>query len=179
MIEVIRHCSVDDAGPVAQIYDPIVANTTISFEEIPPGPEEMNRRIAAARDWFPWLVFERDGIVAGFAYAAPHRSRAAYRWAVDVSVYVAPEARRLGISRKLYVELFRILTGQGYCAAFAGVALPNEPSCNLHESFGFTTVGVYHAVGFKRGAWRDVLWFERRLRPANEPPPELVAFTDL
>jgi len=136
MAEIIRRCRLDDATAVAAIYDPIVADTTISFENVPPGAVEIRRRIADAGDRFPWLVFERDGIVAGYVYASPHRPRPAYEWSVDVSAYVAPGARRLGVARRLYVELFRLLTEQGYCTAFAGVALPNEASCQLHEALG-------------------------------------------
>jgi len=86
----IRRGTVADAEALAAIYDPIVANTYISFEYIPPGPDEMRRRIASARDDYPWLVFANAGHVRGYAYASPHRSRPAYQWAVDVSVYVAP-----------------------------------------------------------------------------------------
>jgi len=175
----IRRCTADDAVALAAIYDPIVANTIISFEEIPPGPDEMRRRITSAGDLFPWLVFERSGYLGGYAYASPHRTRAAYRWSVDVSAYVGAEARRQGIARRLYAELLRILTAQGYCSAFAGMTLPNEPSRRLHESVGFTAVGVYHAVGFKRGAWHDVMWFERRLRPVTEPPSEPLSLTTI
>jgi len=162
----------DDAAGVAAIYDPIVAHTAISFEEFPPGPAEMRRRIADAGDMYPWLVCERGGRVSGYVYASAHRARAAYRWSVDVSAYVAPEARRLGIARRLYQVLLPILEAQGYGSAFAGIALPNEPSCELHARLGFTPVGVYHAVGFKCGAWHDVGWYERRLRTGDEAPAE-------
>ncbi len=177
MSENIRRCKADDAVALAAIYDPIVANTIISFEEVPPGPEEMRRRIVSAGDRFPWLVFERDSSVVGYVYASPHRARAAYRWSVDVSAYVAAAVRRLGIAQRLYVELLSILTAQGYCAAFAGMTLPNDASRALHESVGFTPVGVYHAVGFKAGEWHDVMWFERRLRPATEAPSEPLLLT--
>jgi phosphinothricin acetyltransferase len=177
MHEIIRRCRPDDAPALAAIYDPIVADTVISFEESPPGADEMRRRLMAAGDRHPWLVFERAGSVAGYVYASAHRSRAAYRWSVDVSAYVAPAARRLGIARRLYFELFDQLAAHGYCAAFAGVTLPNIPSCALHESVGFTEVGVYHAVGFKAGAWHDVKWFERRLRPTSGTPPEPTPLT--
>lgn len=172
MTEIIRRSTPADGAALAAIYDPIVATTTISFEETPPGGAEMTRRIAAAGERFPWLVCERSGEIAGYVYASAHRSRAAYRWSVDVSAYVAAGARRLGVARRLYDELFRILAAQGYCAACAGVTLPNEPSRRLHESVGFTAVGVYHAVGYKFGAWHDVMWFERRLRPLGVEPFE-------
>lgn len=175
----IRRCTPEDAVAIAAIYDPVVANTIISFEEIPPGPDEMRRRITTAGDLFPWLVFECTGSVVGYVYASPHRARPAYRWAVDVSAYVAPQVRRLGMGRRLYAELFRVLTAQGYCAAFAGMTLPNEASRRLHESVGFTAVGVYHAVGFKAGAWHDVMWFERRLRSLTQTPSEPLPFTSV
>lgn len=145
----------------------------ISFEETAPGPEEMRRRIVAAGDLFPWLAFERDGVVLGYAYASPHRSRAGYRWSVDVSVYVDSSARRSGVARALYSTLFNVLADQGYHRAFAGVALPNEASTNLHESVGFTAVGIYHSVGFKFGKWHDVKWFERRLQADDSVPLEV------
>jgi phosphinothricin acetyltransferase len=172
MSEIIRRCTPEDARAVAAIYDPIVATTPISFETDPPGPQEMQRRITAAGDAYPWLVFDRDGSVAGYVYASAHRERAAYRWSVDVSAYVDVSARRKGIAGRLYRVLFDVLSAQGYCSAFAGIALPNDASCSLHERVGFTPVGIYHAVGFKAGAWHDVGWFERRLRPAGESPAE-------
>jgi len=170
--EVFRRATPADAPALAAIYDPIVADTIISFEETPPGADGIRQRIEAAGDSYPWLVCERNGNVAGYVYASAHRVRAAYRWGVDVSAYVAPSAQRLGIARRLYAQLFELLAAQGYCVAFAGIALPNEPSCKLHESVGFTKVGVYHGVGFKFGAWHDVVWYERRLRPAEEMPAE-------
>lgn len=170
--ERIRRCTPDDAHALAAIYDPIVAKTVISFEEAPPGPKEMHRRIHAAGNVFPWLVFEREDTVLGYVYASPHRPRAAYRWSVDVSVYVDPSAHRSGVGRALYAKLLDILAAQGYCAAFAGVALPNEPSIRLHRHVGFAVVGTYHSVGFKFGRWHDVMWLERRLRPTSGVPFE-------
>lgn len=172
-VQCIRRCTPDDAHAVAAIYDPIVADTMISFEDTPPGPEEMRRRIVAAGDLYPWLAFDRGGEVLGYAYASPHRSRAGYRWSVDVSVYVSSSARRSGVARALYSRLFDVLARQGYYRPFAGVALPNKASTELHESVGFTAVGIYHRVGFKFGKWHDVQWFERRLIPDDSTPSEL------
>jgi phosphinothricin acetyltransferase len=118
----IRRCTPGDAEAIAAIYDPIVANTIVSFEETPPGA-----------DRFPWLALESDGRFAGYVYASQHRARAGYRWSVDVSVYVAPEARRQGVARRLYRSLFEVLATQGYYGAFAGVTLPNDPSVRLHQ----------------------------------------------
>jgi L-amino acid N-acyltransferase YncA len=170
--ERIRRCTPSDAAAIAAIYDPIVATTTISFEETPPGEAEMRRRIVATGDAYPWLALERQGTLAGYVYASPHRSRDAYRWSVDVSAYVAPECKRQGIARRLYTVLFELLALQGYNAAFAGVALPNEASLHLHRSIGFAEIGTYHRVGFKFGQWHDVTWLERLLLPDDSAPLE-------
>jgi phosphinothricin acetyltransferase len=118
-------------------------------------------------------VAERDGRVTGFAYASPHRARAAYRWAADVTVYVDAAHQRLGIGRTLYESLFELLRRQGLRILCAGVTLPNDASVALHEAFGFVHVGVYRDIGWKDGSWRDVGWWQLDLgAPAGDPPPE-------
>ena len=110
----------------------------------------------------PWLVAERDHVV-GYAYAASHGSRAAYRWSTDVSVYVDQAARGQGVGRALYRALFKVLDLQGFREAFAGITLPNGASVALHESLGFVPVGIYRQVGWKLGAWHDVGHWQRRI----------------
>lgn len=181
----IRVATAGDAPAVRDIYAPIVADTAISFEDDPPTVDGMKRRIVNTLPTHPWLVCERgddggagdegDG-VAGYAYAGPHRSRGAYRWSVDVSVYVAEGARGAGVGRALYESLFALLVEQGFVTAYAGIVQPNEASVGLHESLGFEPVGVYEDVGYKRGEWRDVGWWGKRLRepPAEPNPPVSV-----
>lgn len=142
------------------IYAPIVENTVISFEGEPPTVDEMVHRIGAAH---AFLVAERGGRVVGYAYAGPHRTRAAYRTSVDVSVYIDEGARRSGVGAALYGVLLPQIKQQGYHAAFAGIALPNPSSIALHESVGFSPVGVYRDVGFKFGKFHDVGWWQRIL----------------
>jgi phosphinothricin acetyltransferase len=169
----IRLARSADAEGIAAIYRPIVDETAISFETVPPGPAEMERRIAATLEIAPWLVFEEDsGRVAGYAYGSRHRERAAYQWSVDVSVYVAEGNRRRGIGRALYGALLPLLRLQGFYAAHAGITLPNAASVGLHESLGFLPVGVYRAVGYKLGTWHDVGWWQLSLR-ARSPEPEV------
>jgi phosphinothricin acetyltransferase len=175
----IRRCTPSDGAAIAAIYDPIVAGSTISFEESPPGAAEMRRRIEVAGDRYPWLGFERDGELVAYVYASAHRSRAAYRWSVDVSVYVAPAARRGGVGLELYLKLFEILALQGYASAFAGIALPNEASIRLHTNVGFKEVGTYHRVGYKLGAWQDVKWFEYPLTTDEFEPFEPRSLAEL
>ena len=179
----IRIAAVSDAAAMATIYAPIVRDTIISFEIEPPTPEELARRIAATLKTHPWLVAEQEAEherrVIGFAYAGAHRDRAAYRWSVDVSVYVDVRVRRAGIGRALYEKLTRILQRQGFHAAFAGIALPNAASVGLHEAVGFKPVGIYEEVGFKKGQWQDVGWWRLSLSDADGPPEEPVPFAAL
>lgn len=166
----IRSATPDDAEAVLAIYAPVVRETTISFELEVPTIEEMRARIAATIAHLLWLVGVDDtGTVVGYAYAGKHRERAAYQWAVDVTAYVHAEHRGRGIGKALYGRLFESLTAAGYCQAFAGIALPNSASIALHESVGFTPIGVYRNVGFKHGAWRDVGWWQKELQLPSMP----------
>lgn len=167
-----------DAGRCAAIYAPYVRDTVISFEEVPPDEPEMRRRIEDLSARYPWLVAEADGRIVGYAYASPHRERAAYRWAVDVAVYLDPDHRARGIGRALYEDLFDRLAAQSLRTAVAGIALPNPASVALHERLGFELVGVYRRIGYKLGAWHDVAWYQRALAPDGgaipaEPEPPL------
>ena len=161
-----------DSAACAAIYAPHVEASPTSFEAEAPGPEEMAERIERIGATHPWLVAERNGEVAGFAYACEHRSRAAYRWAVDVSVYVGEADRRRGLGKDLYEELLRRLRAQRFRVACAGVTLPNEASVALHEGLGFVPVGVYRRIGWKQGAWRDVGWWQLDLSPDADDPPQ-------
>jgi phosphinothricin acetyltransferase len=161
----IRRATPDDAAGVAAIYAPIVLDSAISFELEPPSATEMGRRIHATVETLPWLVCHEGDEPLGYAYASTHRARAAYRWSVEVSVYVAGHQRGRGVGAGLYEALLALLELQGFHRALAGITLPNPASVALHEHVGFTAVGVYREVGFKRGAWHDVGWWERPLAP--------------
>jgi phosphinothricin acetyltransferase len=159
----IRQAQVGDAAACAAIYRPYVAETCVSFELEPPDSAEMAARIARYGASHAWLVAERAGTVIGYAYAGPHRDRAAYASSCDVAIYVGPGAVRSGVGRALYGELLGRLKAQGRHAAFAGIALPNAASIALHEACGFRHLGTYREVGWKLGAWRDVGWWQRLL----------------
>jgi phosphinothricin acetyltransferase len=170
----IRHVDVaEDAAACAAIYAPFVTDGAVSFEEVAPTPAALAERIADYTERYPWLVAEREDAIAGFAYATTHRARAAYRWTVEVSVYVHPGHRRAGVGRALYGTLLPLLREQGLALAIAGITLPNDASIALHEAFGFEHVGVYRGIGFKAGAWRDVGFWQCRLsEPRVGAPPE-------
>ncbi len=168
----LRHVDASrDAAACAEIYEPFVRDSAVSFEEQTPDVQEMERRITQISASHPWLVGEIENRVVGFTYASAHRARAAYRWAAEVTVYVGPGHRRRGLGRALYAALFQSLREQGMYVACAGITLPNDASVGLHESLGFQPVGVYRNIGWKAGAWHDVGWWQLELRPAGGPPP--------
>ena len=166
----IRDATADDAAAVAAIYAPLVTETIVSFEEEPPSPAEMAERIAASH---VWLVAEDDGEVAGYAYAARFHPRAAYRWSVEASIYLAPAVRGRGIGKRLVAELLERLKAMGFVNVFGGTALPNPASERLLESFGFEKVSHWKHAGFKFDAWHDVSWRQLTLQEPTVPPPEL------
>lgn len=162
-----------DAAACAAIYAPHVEGSPVSFEERAPDAGEMAARIERYAATHLWLVAEREGEVAGYAYATAFNERPAYRWSTSVSVYVGEGARRRGVGRDLYEALFERLRERGFRMACAGITLPNEASVALHEGLGFERVGVNREIGWKAGAWRDVAWYQLELAPAGEgPPPE-------
>ena len=174
----VRPADVPDAAGIAEVYRPYVTDSVASFETVAPDAAELARRMLAAPR-LPWLVACRDGAVVGYAYAGRHRSRAAYRWSVDCSVYLTAAEQGAGTGRALYARLLPELAALGHVTAFAGIALPNPASVGLHTALGFTAVGTYRAVGFKLGAWWDVGWWQRRLGEPAVPPAPPVDLPDL
>ncbi len=170
----LRLATADDARAIADIYAPSVTDASTSFELTPPTESEIERRMTLTASHAPWLVCATTSEVLGFAYASRHRDRAAYQWSVDASVYVSAGQQRRGVGRALYASLFALLRLQGFYTVHAGIALPNPGSVGLHEAVGFRLIGVYPAVGYKRGAWRDVGWWQLPLRErVGDPAPPL------
>ena len=167
---IVRPALPHDSQEVAAIYAPYVEGTAITFEEVVPDADEFAARIQKCCSRWQWLIAEIDGTVAGYAYGSEHRQRAAYRWSVEVSAYVAADYHRRGVGRALYNVLLPQLADKGFCNAYAGVTLPNDASVGLHTHFGFTPIGVFRSVGWKFGQWHDVAWFQRALR--DRPPAD-------
>jgi L-amino acid N-acyltransferase YncA len=168
----IRSITLGDARAVSEIYAPFVSHAATSFEAVPPDAAEIQKRIKEVTPQYPWLVFDGGGTVLGFAYGSRHRTRHAYQWSADVSVYIHERVRNRGVGRALYTALLDILRRQGYFNAYAGITLPNPGSVRLHEAMGFMPVGVYSRVGFKFGRWHDVLWLQLRLSEEELPTRE-------
>ncbi len=172
-----------DAAAFQAIYAPSVLGRDVatSFEIEVPTVDEMAARITAKTRTYPWLTVEEDGRVIGYAYADPHRSRAAYQWCAEVSAYVDARSHRTGVGRALYQALFDLLRRQGVINVYAGITLPNPGSVGLHESLGFQLVGVYRAIGFKYGKAHDVGWWHLALGswPSHPAPITPIAGIDL
>lgn len=169
----IRLATPEDAEHLLAIYGPFCEeDSPVSFESGAPTLYEMEQRIDKVLARYPWLVYEDEDVIAGYAYASSHGDRAGYRWSVDTSVYIKPEMHRRGIARSLYTSLLAILRLQGYVNAYAGISLPNSPSVALHAATGFQPVGIYRQVGYKGGTWHDVAWMQLQLQPRQSPPAE-------
>jgi len=166
--------SARDSEAIAAIYTPFVEDTVISFEEVAPTAAEMATRIERLMSTHAWVVADDEGEILGYAYGCPHRERAAYRWATEVTVYVDPRHQRAGAGRALYESLLARLADRGYRIALAVIALPNEASVGFHEACGFELVGVYRRIGFKLGTWWDVGWWQLDLARGDDdgPPAE-------
>lgn len=159
----IRNASEADAEAILKIYAPYITDTVVSFETDLPTLEAFTLRVRGILKEYPYLVCEYEGMVVGYAYASRHRERAAYRYSVEASVYVAEGFNKKGIGKALYERLFKELELQGFVMVYAGVTPPNEASFRLHKAFGFTEIGTFHNAGYKFDKWCDVTWFEKQL----------------
>lgn len=160
MDALIRPATAADGEAMAAIYAPFVESTSVSFEEEPPDGAEMNRRREAVQAGYPWLVAEHESVVVGYAYGGPFRARAAYARTAETAVYLRESARGQGLGKRLVQAVLDDLTERGFHRAIAGATLPNPASVSLHQSLGFSFVGVFREVGFKRGSWHDVGFWE-------------------
>jgi phosphinothricin acetyltransferase len=166
----IRDARTSDAPEILEIYRPHIEKSAVSFELTVPSIREIESRIGEYSK-LGWLVAEGgDGRIGGYAYACKHRTREAYQWCCEVSVYVAPEFLRKGLGKTLYLSLFERLRERGYVNAYAGITLPNPQSVGFHEALGFTLIGRYPKIGYKLGEWRDVGWWGLTLQPHPKTP---------
>ena len=175
MSALIRVATTNDAPAIAEIYAPIVRDTFVSFETEAPSVEEIQARIADITTRYPWLVCEIDGSVVGYAYGSSLRERLAYRWSVEMAVYIADGYRGRGIGRALSVSLMECLRLLGFRQAFGRVALPNPASVGLIESLGGRAAGVERSVGFKSGKWVDVGEWQMELSASGDAPAETAS----
>lgn len=175
----IRIATPEDAPALVAIYAPYVEHTSITFEYEVPSVEEFAGRIRNTLTRYPYLVAEEDGHPVGYAYASAFKSRAAYDWSVETSIYVSKETRSHGIGSALYAALEEYLEAQHICNVCACITYPNPPSIAFHEKHGYETVAHFHASGYKLGSWHDMIWMEKTLCPHTGTPLPFIPFPEL
>ncbi len=166
----VRMATLEDAPAIYTIYEPYILNTAITFEYDIVPLEEFRKRMETVLCQYPWLVYEKDGRILGYAYGSRFKERAAFQWDCECSVYIDQDVHRQGIATALYNCLFELLEKQGYYTVYALITYHHESSTKLHQKFGFTKVGVYPKTGYKLGKWWDLLVMEKRLRSVDEAP---------
>ena len=169
----VRYANFADAPVIRDIYAHYVRKTAITFATSEPTTADFVAKISDPR--YPFLVAEKNGRIVGFAYADSFRTKEAYRWDVELTIYLAPGIEGQGLGSALMDECLRILERQGYMNAYSCITLPGERSVNLHKKFGFEELGVFRHTGYKLGQWHDVVWMGKALaEPANTPADPLL-----
>jgi phosphinothricin acetyltransferase len=162
----IRHCAPGDYNAIVEIYNHYIENSHSTFDTTPYSIGERAPWFSQFNESGPnqLMVADQDGAVVGFCCSTPFKNRSAYDISVETTVYLSERATGQHIGKRLYETMLNNLSGIGLHGAYAGVALPNDASVNLHESLGFRKVGTYKEVGWKFGKYWDVAWFELRLQ---------------
>ena len=175
----IRFANETDIPEILEIYGPYILNTAISFEYTVPTLEEFTQRFREITRQFPWLVWEENGKVLGYAYAALPFERAAFGWCAEPSIYLAPEIRGKGIGRKLYETLETYLWQQGYRVLYAIVTSDNLPSIAFHKALGYEHLADFPGCGVKFGRWHGVTWLQKRREFGEMPEKMPISFRQL
>ena len=183
---VIRTAKSDDAPRLLEIYAPYVEKTSITFEYAVPTVDEFRSRIVKTLEKYPYLVAETNGEIAGYAYAGALKERAAYDWAVELSVYVDARFHRQNIGAVLYERLEEILKKQNVtniyaCITYSDVEdeVHNNGSLRFHENRGFTLNAHFHNCGYKFSRWWDMVWMEKFIAPHNAKTEVFIPFPNL
>ena len=163
----LRNATVQDVPVMLDIYRPYILDTAITFEYEVPSLEAFTERFRNVTERFPWLVWEENGMVLGYAYASPFKTRAAYQWDADLSIYLREDCRGKGIGKALYSELENRLRDLGYHVLYGVVTSANEASCRFHEALGYRPIATFERTGVKFGRWYGITWYEKRLRDGH------------
>ena len=168
----IRVASKADAMQCLAIYEHYVCHTANSFESTVPSEDEFATRIQRVSEIYPWLVYEVDAQICGYAYASSFRPRPAYNWNAEVTIYLNRSAKGKGIASQLYLSLLEQLTRLGYFNAIAVITEPNPESEKFHVKMGFNKIGSFKAMGYKLNQWHDLGWWQKQLKPFIPEPPQ-------
>ena len=182
----IRIATRRDAAKLLEIYAPYVEKTAATFEYEVPEVQEFEERIGHVLEKYPFLICEREGEIAGYAYAGVFKNRAAYRWAVETTVYVREDRKKMGIGRELYAALEKILSLQNILNLNACIACPEaedpwlgRDSVQFHERLGYQFAGKFHQCGYKFGRWYHMVWMEKHLGNHPDNPPAVKTFDEI
>lgn len=156
----IRSVTINDSKQLIDIYNYYIENSSATFEEESIDVIEMKKRIEEIIPTLPWLVYQKKGDIIGYAHASPWKSRCAYRYSFEISIYVKFNSQCKGIGTKLYTELIKRLKILGAHSIIGGITLPNDSSIKLHEKFGFKKVAEFEKIGFKFGKWLNVGYWQ-------------------
>lgn len=169
----IRFAEQTDSEKLLKIYEMYI-DTPITFEYRLPSQNAFKDRIKQIKNEYPYLLYEENGKIAGYAYAHRQGSREAYQWNAELSIYIDKEYAARGIGKKLYTALTELLRRQGIKTLYAVITLPNEKSEGFHKNMGFRCVGIHHNAGYKCGRWHDVGHFEKEIAPYCENPSRFM-----
>ena len=164
----VRLAKVEDVPQILAIYAPYVENTAISFEYTVPTMEEFTERFQNITAQYPYLVWEEDGQVLGYAYGSAPFERKAFSWCAESSIYLRQDQRGKGIGKKLQLALEALLQMQGYQILYALVTTDNPASIAFHKALGFSFLAEFPGCGWKLDAWHGLVWLEKRLNPADK-----------
>jgi len=169
----IRPAEAGDIPAITRIYAHAVEYGTATFEIEPPDEAEMARRLRGLlENGYPYLVAERAGAIAGYAYAGAYRARPAYHWSVEDSIYVAPDMQRQRIGSQLLTRLIEAAEQRGFRQMIAVIGdSAQTASIAVHARAGFSHIGTLRAVGFKHGRWLDTVLMQRELGSGAATPP--------
>ena len=170
----VRLATVQDVPRILEIYAPYVKNTVISFEYDVPTIEEFTQRFLEITAQFPWLVWEENGTVLGYAYGSRPFERTAYQWSAEASIYLCPEACGKGIGKMLYTALEQLLQRQGYRKVYAIITSDNGPSVAFHRAVGYRHTATMPDCSYKFGKWHGIIWMEKELNTWPSPPRDPI-----
>ena len=182
----ISKVDVTDSEKLLEIYTPYILNTAITFEYEVPSVQQFRQRVQDILVKYPYLKAIKDDKIVGYAYANVFKNRAAYDWAVEVSIYIKKDMQKLGIGKKLYQALEKICQLQNITNLYACIAYPEveddyltNNSVNFHQHMGYQRVGEFHQCGFKFNRWYNMVWMEKIIGEHQTTPQSVIKFENL
>lgn len=182
----IRIATLEDARELLEIYRPYVEQTAITFEYEVPSLEEFRSRIENTLKRYPYIVAEQEGELLGYAYTGPFKSRAAYDWAVETTVYVKGNCRKKGVGKTLYAVLEELTKRQNILNMNACIAYPEgedehltKDSVHFHHHLGYEEVGQFHKCGYKFDTWYNMIWMEKLIGEHAADPEPVIPFPQI